>query len=67
MNKRFVVFGILVLILGVVVAFLAEIGVIITLGYNPFSEAYSLQIQTAVAITFMVVGGILIFIGVNKS
>ena len=68
MNKAFVVFGILLLIVGVVVAFLAESGVIITLWLlNPFSDAIILGIQTAVTITLMVVGGILILWGIKKS
>ena len=72
MNKALVVFGILLLIVGVVVgvvvAFLAESGVIITLWLlNPFSDAIILVIQTAVTITFMVVGGILILRGIKKS
>lgn len=68
MNRVFVGFGISLLILGVVVAFLAESGVVITLGlFSPFSDAYNLLIETAMAITFMVVGSVLAIIGVKKS
>jgi hypothetical protein len=67
MNKFIVGFGILVLIIGVIVALLDVSGVYVSIGLNnPFSKMYDLLTEAAVAITFIVVGGILIFWGIKK-
>jgi len=60
--------GILLFIIGLIVAFFAGRGLITNITItNMFSHVYSYLIQAAIAIAFMVVGGILVFFGVNKS
>lgn len=67
MNKVAVALGILVLILGVILAILDASGVIIYVTLNnPFPRVWELLIEAVVAIAFMVAGGILIFWGIKK-
>jgi len=58
----------LLLILGFVVAFFAGRGLIYNITVtNMFSRFYIYLIEAAIAISFMVAGGLLVYFGVNKS
>jgi hypothetical protein len=70
MNKEsiLVVIGILLLIIGFIVAYFAGRGLITNITVaNMFSHVYNYLIVAAIAIAFMVAGGLLVYFGVNKS
>lgn len=69
MNKGILVgLGILLLIMGLVVALFAGSGLIRNVTpTNMFSHLYGYLIEAAIAIGLMVVGGILVFVGVIRS
>jgi uncharacterized membrane protein len=68
MNKALLVgLGILLLIVGFIVAFFAGGGLISgATPFNMFSHLYSYLIEVVIAIALMVVGGILVFFGSKK-
>jgi hypothetical protein len=60
--------GILFLIIGFIVAYFAGRALIYNITVtNYFSHIYNYLIVAAIAIAFMVAGGLLIYFGVNKS
>jgi uncharacterized membrane protein len=69
MNKAILAgLGILLLIIGLIVAYLAGRGLITNINVtNMFSHVYDYLIEAAIAIVFLVVGGILVFFGIKKS
>jgi hypothetical protein len=69
MNKTILIgIGILLFLIGLIVAYFAGRGLITNISVtNMFSHAYSYLIEAIIAIAFMVVGGLLVYFGVNKS
>jgi hypothetical protein len=68
MKGLIVAVGILLLIIGFIVAYFAGRALITNVTVtNMFSHVYSYLIVAAIAIAFMVAGGLLVYFGVNKS
>jgi len=69
MNKSILIgLGILLLLIGLIVAYFAGRALIYNVTVtNMFSHVYSYLIVAAIAIAFMVAGGLLVYFGVNKS
>jgi hypothetical protein len=69
MNKAILTgIGILLFIIGLIVAYFAGRGLITNITVtNMFSHVYSYLIEATIAIAFMVAGGLLVYFGVNKS
>jgi hypothetical protein len=69
MNKEILVgIGIVLLIIGLIVAYFAATGLTTNItATNYFSHVYNYLIDAAIAIALMVAGGLLVFIGWEKS
>ncbi len=69
MNKAILTgLGILLLLVGLIVAYFAGRALITNITVtNMFSHVYSYFIEAVIAIAFIVVGGLLVYFGVNKS
>ena len=69
MNKAILTgLGILLFLIGLIVAYFAGRGLITNVTVtNMFSHVYGYLIEAAIAIAFMVAGGLLVFFGLNKS
>ncbi len=68
MKSMLVGVGILLLIIGFILAYFAGRALITNITVtNMFSHVYSYLIEAAIAIAFMVAGGLLVYFGVNKS
>ncbi|MGA2386580.1 MAG: hypothetical protein ABSG33_08610 [Candidatus Bathyarchaeia archaeon] len=69
MNKAILTgLGILLLLIGLIIAYFAGRELITNITVtNMFSHVYSYLIEAAIAIAFMVAGGLLVYFGVNKS
>ena len=67
MNKVIFGLGILILIIGVIIAVFDAAGVFYTPFNNPFSKTYDLLQEAFAAIVLIVVGGIFVFLGSRKS
>jgi hypothetical protein len=68
MNKSILTgLGIFLFLVGLIVAYFAGRGLITNITVtNMFSRVYSYLIEAAIAIAFMVAGGLLIYFGVGK-
>ena len=69
MNKAILIgLGILLLLIGLIVAYFAGRGLITNITVtNMFSHIYGYLIEAAIAIGFIVAGGLLVYFGINKS
>ena len=69
MNKAILIgLGISLFLIGLIVAYFAGRALITNVTVtNMFSHFYSYLIVAAIAIAFMVAGGLLVYFGVNKS